>query len=94
MAFFSDGRDLNLPIAATSKICNTCTILRHNQSERIVRFRRTVRFLRTVRFRRTLRKTIGNVPPTVTLRKKNVRTTKTQRKVFFGAYCTCDMKYM
>ena len=44
MACFSDGRNLNLPIAAMCTICNTCTILRHNQSERIVRFRRTVRF--------------------------------------------------
>ena len=38
MACFSDGRNLNLPIANTCKICNTCTILRHNQLERIVRF--------------------------------------------------------
>ncbi len=52
---FSDGRNLNMPIAATCKICNTCTILHHNQSERIVHFRRT------------LRKPIGNAPPTVTL---------------------------
>ena len=44
MACFSDGRNLNLPIAATCKICNMCTILRHNQSERIVRVRSTVRF--------------------------------------------------
>ena len=32
MACFSDGRNLNLPIAAMCKICNTCMILRHNQS--------------------------------------------------------------
>ena len=47
-------------------------------------FRRTVRSQRMVRFRRTLRKPIGNAPPTVTLRKKKVRTTKTQRKVFLA----------
>ena len=64
MACFSDGRNLNLPIAATCKIFTMCTILRHNQSERVVRFRRTVHF------RRTLRKPIVNAPPTVTLRRK------------------------
>ena len=83
MACFSDRRNLNLPKAATCKNCNTCTILHHNQSERIVRFRRTVLFQRTVRFRRTLRKTIGNAPPTVTLRKKKRTYYKTQWKVFF-----------
>ena len=56
-------------------------------------FRRTVRFRRTVCFRRTLRKRNGNAPPTVTLRKKNVRTTKTQRKFFFGAYCISEWGY-
>ena len=82
MACFNDRRNLNLPKAAMCKICNTCTILHHNQSERIVRFRRTVLFQRTVRFRRTLRKPIGNVPPTVTLRKKNLLTTKTNGNFF------------
>ena len=82
MACFSDGRNLNFPIAATCKICKTCTILSHNQSERIVRFRRMVHF------RRTLRKPIGNAPQRLRSEKKKVRTTKTQWKVFFDASCS------
>ena len=85
MACFSDGRNLNLPIAATCKICNTCTILCHDQSEMIVRFRRTVRFEgRCVSKDGAFSKTL---PQRLRSEKKNVRTTKMQRKVFFGAYC-------
>ena len=72
MACFSDGRNLKLPIAATCKICNTCTILRHNQSERIVRFRRT------------LRKPIRNAPPRLHSGKKTYELPKRNGKFFLA----------
>ena len=59
-------------------------ILRHNKSERIVRFRRTVRFRRAVHFRRTLRKPIGNAPPTVMLKKKTYVLPKRNGKFFLA----------
>ena len=94
MACFSDGRNLNLLIAATCKICNTCTILRHNQSERIVRFRRTVRFEGLCVFEgrcffeERLENQSETLPQRLRSEKKMYVLLKRNGKCFFFAYCT------